>query len=96
MTVGCYTLCHVDPSKTSEFEAVARKFVTESHTHQGCLHYDFGKVVDSENDYAFVEKWGNHDDFNAHINHPFFLANAPLMAGYTVDGVLHTELVDLF
>lgn len=96
MSVGVFTLCYVKSDKIAEFEAIAKQFVAESQTHSGCLHYDCGKVAESENQYAFVEKWASPADFTAHIEHPFFKANAPEMAAYTTDGSLHTQTVDLF
>ncbi|ROV56082.1 putative quinol monooxygenase [Neisseria chenwenguii] len=96
MTVGVITLCNVKPDKHAEFEAVARRFVSESNTHQGCISYFCGKVANAENQFIFQEHWVDRAAFDAHCSHPFFKANEAELLGCLSDGKLHLQIVDAF
>ena len=96
MTVGVITLCNVKADKTAEFEAVARKFVAESRTHEGCISDFCGKVANSGNQFIFQKHWASHAAFDAHCSHPFFKANEADLVGCMKDGKLHLQIVDAF
>lgn len=85
--IAVYAHCQVLPENQAEFEALARRFVSESRTHQGCIHYDCARHTEQENTYAFVEKWANMDDLNAHLNSDFFQANGATLVGLTSNGL---------
>ncbi|XXQ68817.1 putative quinol monooxygenase [Neisseriaceae bacterium B1] len=82
-----YAHCHVLPENQAEFEVLARRFVTESRRHQGCVHYDCARHTEQQNTYAFVEKWASLDDLNAHLSSDFFQANGATLVGFTADGL---------
>lgn len=96
MTVGVIALCHVKADKISVFETIARKFVAESNTHEGCISYFCGKVADTENQFIFQEHWANHAAFDAHAAHPFFKANVAELLDCLTDGKLHLQIMDAF
>lgn len=85
--IAVYAHCQVLPENQAEFEALARRFVTESRTHQGCIHYDCARHTAQENSYAFVEKWASSADLDAHLNSEFFTANGATLVGLTANGL---------
>lgn len=96
MTVGVIAVCNVKAGKTAEFEAVARRFVAESNTHEGCLGYFCGKVAGTDNQFVFQEHWASHAALEAHAAHPFFKAHEAELLGCLEDGKLHLQIVDAF
>lgn len=94
MAIGVFASCEVKPEKVAEFKALVQQFLFESRKHSGCISYDCGKILDSENSYAFVEKWASKEELDAHLAHPFFVENAPDLVACTQMG-LNIQVVDL-
>lgn len=67
--IGVFARATVKSENSQDFEALSRVLHQKSLTEPGVISYDFGpmKGEDSENEFAFIERWESIHALEAHM-----------------------------
>lgn len=68
--VACVAITVAKPGFEAKVRKALEDLIAPVHAEQGCLQYDLHVDLGSEGRFAFVERWTNLDDFNAHCVAP--------------------------
>lgn len=74
--IGALAYCKVEVENQAKFEAMMRDFIRQIRHQEGCIYYDFGKVLGKETEYIIVQKWATYQDLEAHLESPDFTNKA--------------------
>jgi len=68
--VACVAITVAKPGFEAKVRKALEDLIEPVRAEQGCLQYDLHIDLNSEGRFAFVERWVNLDDFNAHCVAP--------------------------
>ncbi|QJU58157.1 antibiotic biosynthesis monooxygenase [Sphingomonas sp. AP4-R1] len=83
--VACVAITVAKPGFEARVRKALEDLIDPVRAEQGCLQYDLHVDLDNDGRFAFVERWTNLEDFNAHCVAPHINDYLELTNGWLAD-----------
>lgn len=89
--IAVYAKNVIKESKVEEFITLAKELIEETRKEDGNISYELIRVVNTNNELVFLEKWENNDVLATHMKTEHFTTIVPKL-GEMIEGEMEIKI----